>query len=281
MNVDACLAVYGGTAAVVTPWVLTRQPAMTTLPRLGVVTWLTAAVSVVGSWFAAAAFLAVQGPAFPRLAGLALLGVLGGRCVWVTARTWREVRTGRARHRAALALVGRPDGRLGVTIVDSPQPAAYCLPGQAGGVVVVTSGAATVLSPSELSAVLAHERAHLAGRHHALTSVCQALSHLVPRLPLLREVRRQVALLLEMRADDVAARRHGRRTVASAIAAMGMNPVHPAALGAGGADAARRAQRLLTPVSTHNRSRVHLSLIAAALAAGPLGMLLSECPHPW
>jgi Zn-dependent protease with chaperone function len=281
VNVDACLAGYGGVVAVAAPWVLSRQPAMTTLPRLGVATWLTAAVSATLSWFGAAALLAAHPGAVARMVGFAVLLGLGGRVAWVAVGNWRDVRSGRARHVAALTLVGRRDHELGVTIVDSPQAAAYCLPGRAGGQVVLTSGAAAVLTARQLSAVLAHERAHLAGHHHALMSLSQAMSRLVPGLPLLRDVRTQVALLLEMRADDIAARRHGRRTVATAIAAMGASQALPATLGAGGADAAHRARRLLMPASARLRSRVGLAMTTAALAVGPLVALLPECPHPW
>ncbi len=73
-------------------------------------------------------------------------------------------------HAQAAPIVGR---RLPVTspggdpavVLDDPRPAAYCVPGRPG-TIVLTSGALAVLDPAQLAAVLAHERAHLAGRHH-------------------------------------------------------------------------------------------------------------------
>jgi Zn-dependent protease with chaperone function len=46
----------------------------------------------------------------------------------------------------------------------------YCVPGRLP-TIVVTTGALAVLEPEQLAAVLAHERAHLAGRHHLLLAV--------------------------------------------------------------------------------------------------------------
>jgi Zn-dependent protease with chaperone function len=109
---------------------------------------------------------------------------------------------------------------LDAIVVEYSDPVAYCVPDFRGGVVVVSSGARAALSPRQLRAVLAHEREHLAGHHHAVRTAVHGLSRLVPWLNLYRLLVPQVGGLLEMRADDVAARKHGRRTVAAAIGAV-------------------------------------------------------------
>ena len=56
--------------------------------------------------------------------------------------------------------------------MDHPRPMAYCLAGRQP-TVVLTTGTLSVLDPGQLAAVLAHERAHLASRHHLLMTVAR------------------------------------------------------------------------------------------------------------
>ena len=74
---------------------------------------------------------------------------------------------------------------------------------------MLTTGALAVLGPEQLTAVLAHERAHLDGRHHLLLTVTRSLATVAPAVPLFIRGTGSVACLAEMRADDVAARRAG------------------------------------------------------------------------
>ncbi|GIJ49451.1 hypothetical protein Val02_63370 [Virgisporangium aliadipatigenens] len=116
---------------------------------------------------------------------------------------------GRRRHLRLLRLVARrsADGSL---VVDHPGRLVYCLPGRAGGV-VISAGALAALSAAELSAVLAHERAHLRERHDLALLPFAALGRLAPG------AHAAVATLVEMCADDQAVRRHGRRAVRAAL----------------------------------------------------------------
>ena len=93
--------------------------------------------------------------------------------------------------------------------------------------------------------MLAHEREHLDGHHHLLLTAVHSLARFVSQLEPFRRLGTEVGRLLEMRADDVAARRHGRRTVAAAITAMAPAATPMAAMGAGGSSAAVRAIRLI------------------------------------
>ena len=81
---------------------------------------------------------------------------------------------------------------------------------------------------------------------------------------------RQVAYLVEIAADDAAARRAPRLTVASALLAVagGAGAGVPAgALGAGGSAAAQRIQRLINPPPRHSRVRQAVTCAALATAA--------------
>src|SRR6266496_1553446 len=94
-------------------------------------------------------------------------GLLAGGLV-AGARAWRAARG----HRELLALAGRSQpGLPGVTLLDHPTPLAYCLPGRVGGrpgPIVLTTATLQRLDPGQLQAVLAHEHAHQARRHHAV-----------------------------------------------------------------------------------------------------------------
>ncbi|MET9131025.1 M56 family metallopeptidase [Streptomyces antibioticus] len=167
----------------------------------------------------------------------------------VCARTlWRHHRVRRHAHRA---LAGLPTTQVAV-LPDATAAYAYALPGGGGrygsgggrgsggrrgsdgrygrygpgrlngpgrrhgsGRIVVTSALLDCLEPAERRALFAHERAHLAARHHrhllAVRLAAQAN-------PFLRPLRTAVAYTAERWADEEAARAVGsRRTVARAI----------------------------------------------------------------
>ena len=136
---------------------------------------------------------------------------------------------------------------------------------------VVTSGARRALTERELRAVLAHERSHLAERHHLPIGLAGALARALPRLRLFGDCAVHTARLLEMRADDVAARAHGPLPVATALAALSTRAAPAGALGAAGATALLRVERLLaTDRRAARRDRLALLGLAAGLAAVPV-----------
>jgi Zn-dependent protease with chaperone function len=69
-------------------------------------------------------------------------------------------------------------------ILDDDVPAAYCLPCGRHRV-VISAGALSRLSPGQLQAVLAHERAHLRAHHHLMLAIASALARAFPAIPLL------------------------------------------------------------------------------------------------
>src|SRR5699024_10916315 len=100
--------------------------------------------------------------------------------------------------------------------VEHPVAAAYCLPGIRPQV-VVTRGALTALTPEELSAVLAHERAHARGHHHLVTQPFIAWARTFPFLPHAREGLVAVDVLVEMLADQLALRECEPQALAAAL----------------------------------------------------------------
>ncbi|HTF11626.1 MAG TPA: M56 family metallopeptidase [Asanoa sp.] len=183
-----------------------------------------------------------------RVAGdTVALGVAGTLLTALVRAGWvlrAQVRS-RRRHRAMLTLAGRPDAGFGGTVIEHPWAAAYVAPDRR---VVVTSGALERLTPAQLGAVLAHEHAHAGGRHQVLLDAVRLAARALPGLRLTRVAQEQVGRLVELRADDVAARTHGRRALAAALVTMAVGGVTPHGLvAAHGGDVAERLRRLLVP----------------------------------
>jgi Zn-dependent protease with chaperone function len=149
-------------------------------------------------------------------------------------------------------------------VLDDPRPAAYCVAGRPGAI-VLTSGALAVLGPPQLSAVLAHERAHLAHGDHVLHTLTQGLAAAFPGMPLFTVGAAEVARLTEMAADDTAARSSGRRTLVEALLAIATGSVPGGALAAASHAVPVRVERLLRP-SSAARSALFAAALAAALA---------------
>jgi Zn-dependent protease with chaperone function len=293
----AALLVFGYALAVAwsVPVLLTRLTRHGVSARPGLAAWLTAMASVLASAGAAVALLAGAAVAgWSRLAEAVCRSVTGRACTPVVYRgavfevplgaaalaaaltaivlAWRYGRAMRragqqARaHAEAARITGRrlpmKGERGGATVVlDAPQPAAYCVPGRPAAI-VLTSGALAVLDRAQLGAVLAHERAHLAGRHHLLISLSRGLAASFPRVPVFTRGPAEVARLAEMCADDAAARRTGRPALLSALLAMGTGTAVPAAaLAATAGPVTARVHRLLHPPRRGRQARY-----AAALA---------------
>lgn len=280
---------------------LNRQRFMEERPRLGLAVWFAAVLSFMLSNAFAAALMAldsatIRGAATDLVGGCLeawhqhkadtpLIAVAGSIFLLVSV-LWLLVQallvivhtsTARRRHRTMLDLIGTADHRIGATVLEHGSINAYCLPGR-GGRVVVTSGALDVMSADELSAVLAHERAHLAGRHYLMMGTVQWLLATLPFLPLARKAEAAVSFLIERAADEVASQRHGRAAVASALLIVNRTSVPRAALGVSGGSARRRVTLLARPTTTRNRLRDVLTADALALLLVALPLALAVGP---
>ncbi|MDT7562707.1 MAG: hypothetical protein QOG76_1331 [Pseudonocardiales bacterium] len=142
-----------------------------------------------------------------------LLGVLGLAAI----RTLRA----RRRHRDLLDVLATPwPAMAGAWVLAHPLPVAYCLPGLRSRL-VVSEGTLAALSPAELAAVLAHERAHLRERHDLVVLPFVAWGATAPWVPGMARAQLAVATLVEMRADDVARARAGELALAGALRQVG------------------------------------------------------------
>ncbi len=214
-------------------------------------------------------------PWWSYVAALAGLGLLT-RLLWVLITS--TVRTVHARrcNRVLVDLVATRNPLLAqARVVDHDAPLAYCLPGLRPRV-VLSRGVLDLLREDEVHAVLAHERAHVDQRHDLVVLPFVALGTTFPRLPAVRLARQQVALLIEMLADDRAARLHPRDVLARAVYKVGAAQVPAGALGAGGSGVLLRAQRLVSPPPALEVSRRTAVVLATAglLALPALGLFL-------
>jgi Zn-dependent protease with chaperone function len=171
---------------------------------------------------------------------------------------------------------GRRAGGGAPVVLDAPQRAAYCVPGRPAAI-VLTSGALAVLDRAQLGAVLAHERAHLAGRHHLLISLSRGLAASFPGVPVFTRGPAEVARLAELCADDAAARRSGRPVLVAALVAMGTGTAVPApALAVTSGAVTARVHRLLDPPRRGRRTRYGLALVAVMLVlASASGLVIA------
>jgi len=151
-----------------------------------------------------------RGDPVPALAGMAAALLLTAAAVAVAVVIRARARALAESYRRAASMA--PGGR--VVVVPGHSIEAYALPGSPGRI-VVSGRLLDVLNDRGRAALLAHEHAHLAGRHHLFTSV----AHLAAAAnPLLLPVARAVDYTVERWADERAAAITGdRRLVASTI----------------------------------------------------------------
>ncbi|PJT49548.1 hypothetical protein CWI85_16830, partial [Streptomyces albidoflavus] len=107
--------------------------------------------------------------------------------------------------RTRRALAGLPGTHPAV--LPDPEPYAYALPGRPGRI-VVSRAMLESLDADERHALLAHEQAHLDGRHHRLLLAVRLAACLNP---LLRPLRSAVGYGAERWADEDAAMAVGDR----------------------------------------------------------------------
>jgi Zn-dependent protease with chaperone function len=206
------------------PWLGRRLPPATAVRFLTTAAYVTTAavwyvLAVIGllmvAHFSVVADLGrfstrVIGDGIPVPLALAAFAplLLGGLMLAALGRALLGVRD-LVRATARCRRLGRPVA--GLVVIDEDEPDAYSVAGLRGRVVVSTA-MLRALSPDERRVLLAHESAHLAGRHHLWL---QAADVAVAANPLLRPVSKAVGVAIERWADEIAAAEVGDRTLAA------------------------------------------------------------------
>ncbi|WP_433191650.1 M56 family metallopeptidase [Nocardia sp. CA-107356] len=302
MNIAVSLMIYGSLVATFGPTVLRRLTRRGVAPRLGVLAWLVAIAGVLGAWAMAAGLLIVEFATFCRhpadtlrdsytvlstpvhlhggliaqLGTLTLAALVAVAVIGLLAHASRAMlrlrRTTRA-HGHAVRMVGRRMPGVGAVVLDSSERQAYCVAGRPD-TIVVTSAAVDALTREQLTAVLAHEHAHLSGRHGALLGLLRAIAITLPGVRLLTDGVGEIGRLLEMCADDAAARRHGPEPLLGGLLAIvgATGPVPAGALSAAATAVLARAERLAAPVGPVRRATNRTALLAV-MAATVIGLL--------
>jgi Zn-dependent protease with chaperone function len=151
------------------------------------------------------------------LLGAALLAAITIRVLVVSVRGIRRRASRRLENLAVLRLAARADaGPSDILWLPHERPLAFSIAGRPG-VVVATDGLNRHLHHDAVTAVFAHERAHLAGRHHHLIAIADALHTALPFVPLFRLVPKVIRELVELAADAVAVRKCGPAAVHTAL----------------------------------------------------------------
>ncbi|MBQ1092659.1 M56 family metallopeptidase [Streptomyces sp. B93] len=147
---------------------------------------------------------------YDEVVGKAAIPALFAVLVACGRTLWRHGRVRRGAHRALSGLPGTE-----VVVLPDGVPYAYALPGGRRDRVVVTTAMLECLEPAERRALFAHERAHLAARHHRFLLTVRLAAR---ANPFLRPLCTAVSYSAERWADEEAAQSVGsRRVVARAI----------------------------------------------------------------
>jgi Peptidase family M48 len=301
VTVAAALVAYSAALGILGPMMIGRARWTARAPMLAIVTYLAAGWSVIAALGLAGLTLAVHAtalggglshligacvyrlratygtPGGATVAGLGLIlaGAVLARTALIAVAHFRAAGRQALLHAQTARLIGQPEPTMGAVLVEHAQPTAYCVAGRQP-TVILTTGAVQALDPGQLDAVLAHERAHLTGRHHWLLAVARISREVLPFLPLMRDAEEQVARLVELHADDAAIRARDPRLLATAIVVLATSASPAAALAAGATDSVQRIHRLLGPSEPlGNARRQLLRAAAAALALTPLLLALT------
>ena len=273
------------------PALLARLHRTRLTPRSAMVLWQAVALAAVLAALGAALSL-VTGTAWRRtpdlapyaIAGVALLvaALVLGRLLLSGHLVGTDLRALRRRHRDQLDLLARADARLpgpaAVRVLEHDLPVAYCVPGHRAERVVVSVGALDRLSAEEVTAVVAHERAHLQARHDLVLEAFSVLHHAFPRCVSSAAALAEVRLLVEVLADRAAVRDGRRSALGSALVTLaeGRAAGPDFALAAAGPDLLVRV-RLIGERGPHRLQSLLLLGLAGAVLVVPTAFVVL----PW
>ncbi|MEV6118402.1 M48 family metalloprotease [Streptomyces sp. NPDC052109] len=229
-------------------------------------------VAAEGRW--SVAVLRAEDPVYRIVAAASTLVLLVGVVSLVVAAVRQVRHLVRARRECA-----HLPGDTELAVVDEDVPLAFALPG-APGRIVVSRGMLRCLGDDEREALLAHERAHLRGRHHLFHSVWRLTAALNP---LLRPLTVAGGFVLERWADEEAAERVGdRRVVAHAVgraALASAGTPRPVALAVTGGAVPQRVRALLAPPPARRSLPLVTGGLLLAVCCASLANAASDSDH--
>jgi Zn-dependent protease with chaperone function len=244
-------------------------------PREALLVWQAVSLAgVLGALAVApAGALSTTLPGWAVLLAVLFSGAMLGRVLRSGHRVGTRLRAQRREHRILVDALGTDTGDH-VRVLAHPTPTAYCLPGLRRRV-VLTEGALAALPADELSAVMAHERAHLRARHDLVLEFFTVLHEAVPARLRAVAALREVHLLIEVLADRAACRATGPVPLARALVTLAGGSHPDTALAAGDDHATTAARmRLLTEPEAPLWLRAAMVAFAVAVLATP-GLLLA------
>jgi Zn-dependent protease with chaperone function len=312
VTVAAALLVAAGLMGLLAPRRLLRSLARGADPLVPLSAWLASAVSVVATaalavtllllpdhgshalalahecWSSLEHGMAPSAEAVGGVIGLLLLAGLLIRLAVVSVQGARRRARRRREHLDVLRVAARREPGSPATLwLDHDEPLAFSLAGTPG-VVVATEGLHRRLTLDQVEAVLAHERAHLTGRHHLLVAAGDALATVLPFLPLFRRAPGVVRELVELAADAAAVRTCGVETVRAALLRVSGDGTPGSALAMGRDAVEVRLEHLARRRDRPDPVRTALACGAACAAAmvaplvtafaGLLAVVLLACP---
>lgn len=227
------LCVVGILMPIVAPRALLMRPWMVRFPRIALIAWIAAFTGGVLSLICSVAIAGLAGTTVsasePVSAGLVTTvvawvalgaaGAVGGLVITAAGSVHTATADPVVREAATRITRGRRDVRL--VHVPSRDLVAYSLP-RPDRAIVVPSRLDDLLTPAQLQAVVAHEYAHLHWRHDLILRLAQVNELCLPRrITAATSFRRAMRLLLELVADDAAARHAGAVHLANALTRVG------------------------------------------------------------
>lgn len=307
MTVAVTLLVGAAVVALAAPWLLGAAADRAVDPGAVIAGWVLAVTGVLAT--TAAGLLLVAAPGYAagspparlvhrpwwsavsdaeqllayRVAGWVapvLLALLGLRVAAVARRRYRDGRRAGAsldRLRMVAETDRCPAGGPPTLWLRADRPAAFSVGGR-GRAVVLTDGLRARLSEPAVQAVLAHERAHLRGRHHAVVAVAELLATALPAVRLFAAAPAALREQAELAADRAAVRRCGPAAVGDALVALAgaASPVPAAAAGSAGS-AGNRPVRRPAPTAAPSPAAARLARCATVGVLAAAGPLLVAC----
>lgn len=216
------------------PLLLARSTWQLTYPRLALGAWLAA---FLGGFGVSAYLLGVvvaraiaANPAGPpvrsvifTLGAWGMLGAAGAAAslIWSRAEPLASSQHRDLRLVAPLATARHARGRFTIVTFDSPEPTAHT-GSPLSREVYISRGLREALPAAKVEAIIEHELVHLRQWHGPIVRLAEINSACLPkRLRAGREFKRAALLLVELIADDAAARRVGPARYANTLLAMG------------------------------------------------------------